>query len=218
MVRPTDPAMLGEPQYERVEGDFYPTPVEFTDCLASVVDLTEMSVWEPACGEGHMSKRLQRFTRGVVSTDLFDRGYGTPGIDFFKATRIPPVLRGAYGGDQPAIITNPPYGALAERFIRHALQLLAPVDGFCAMFLRTEYDTAKDRMDLFRTHPYLGKIICTKRPRWIEGSKGSPRHNYSWYLWDYRRPANADPFIKLIHPNEALPTLVPQVPVVEMAA
>ena len=27
-------------------------------------------------------------------------------------------------------------------------------------------------------------IVLTKRPRWIKESKGAPRHNYSWFVWD----------------------------------
>lgn len=187
--------MLGEPQFARVEDDFYPTPPENLDCLAALVDLSPYIVWEPACGEGHLSKRLQRYATGVISTDLIDRGYGRGGIDFLKAGRM--------AGAANAIVTNPPFDDMAEQFIRQALQLTEPVDGMVAMFLRNEYDCSKGRMDLFRLHPYAGKIIVTKRPRWIEGSKGSPRHSYSWYIWNWRRPQGQDPFVKLIHPEEA---------------
>lgn len=197
MPRPTDPAMLGAPQFARVEGDFYPTPAEFTDCLLATVSLARHIVWEPACGEGHISRRLAGHCRGVKSSDLYPRGFGVPGIDFLQAKRLP--------SEVTAIVTNPPYGELAEQFIRHALELLRPASGFLAMFLRNEYDCAKERMDLFREHPFAGKIICTKRPRWIVGSKGSPRHNYAWYLWDWSRDPGADPTLSLIHPTEARP-------------
>jgi hypothetical protein len=42
-IRPTDPCMLGEPQFERVDGDFYPTPPENLDCLAHFLDLRSWS-------------------------------------------------------------------------------------------------------------------------------------------------------------------------------
>lgn len=224
--RPTDPCMLGEPQFERVDGDFYPTPPENLDCLAHFLDFTELVVWECACGEGHLSKRLSQLAAGVVSTDLFSRGFGTAGIDFLKCQSVPaPLERVSNLGDplSPAIITNPPYGDLAEQFIRHALELMRSRRGVVAMFLRNEYDCAKERMDLFRTHPFAMKIIVTKRPRWIAGSKGSPRHTYAWYVWDFRR-INAfeaalleqghptmlpnpyrPPALHYLHPNEAQP-------------
>jgi hypothetical protein len=194
--------MLGEPQFERVEGDFYPTPPENLDCLAHYVDLWNLFVWECACGEGDLSKRLQGLgVRGVISTDLFNRGFGVSNIDFLKCPRVPAKI---LTEGQPAIITNPPYGELAEQFIRHALNLMKPHAGLVAMFLRNEYDCAKERMDLFRDEPFAMKIIVTKRPRWIKGSKGSPRHTYAWYVWDFRR-LNQRPDLLYIHPDEAIP-------------
>lgn len=203
MVRPTDPCMLGEPQFERVEGDFYPTPPENLDCLAHYLDLLNLWVWECACGEGDLSKRLLELgVRGVISTDLFDRGFGTPNIDFLKCPTVPAKI---LTSGQAAIVTNPPYGELAEQFIRHALELMKPHGGLVAMFLRNEYDCAKERMDLFRDHPFAMKLIVTKRPRWIKGSKGSPRHTYAWYVWDFRRPTEQSPKILYLHPDEAMP-------------
>jgi hypothetical protein len=49
------------------------------------------------------------------------------------------------------------------------------------------------------------KLIVTKRPRWIKGSKGSPRHTYAWYVWDFRRPTEQSPKILYLHPDEAMP-------------
>ena len=193
-----DGAMLGQVVYERREGDFNPTPPENVDCLAHFVDLSGRIVWEPACGEGHMSKRLTALAAGVYSTDLYERGYGRGGIDFLRAGRLP-------GTGCDAIITNPPYGEMAESFVRKALDLTKPVGGMVAMFLRNEWDcSADDRPDLFEGHPaYATKVVVTKRPRWIEGSKGSPRHNYSWFVWDWRH--GGPPSIRYIHPKNARP-------------
>lgn len=208
-MRAPDTAMLGASGYERVEGDFYPTGPENLDCLATFLDLSAMSVWEPACGEGHLSKRLTQLCRGVVSSDLYDRGYGTAGIDFLKSTKLPPVLLGSYGPGRPGIITNPPYGDMVELFVRHALELTRPHGGVVAMFLRNEWDmSSDDRPDLFEGHPaYAMKVCVTKRPRWVAFKKGdkSPRHNYAWYVWDWSKPAGALPPIRYIHPRDAAP-------------
>ena len=84
------------------------------------------------------------------------------------------------------VFLDPPFDDLAEKFIRHALDLTQETGGLVAMFLRNEYDMASTRDDLFEGHPaYVMKICVTKRPRWIEGSKGSPRHNYAWYVWSW---------------------------------
>lgn len=201
-----DPAMSGQLAYERVDGEFYPTPPEYVDCLTHFVDLSKHVVWEPACGEGDLSMRLLRFCRGVVSTDLYDRGFGTAPIDFLNPdVRLPARLL-SIEGTFPAIITNPPYlGDLPEEFIRKALDLTEAHFGIVAMFLRNEYDmSSKDRPDLFEGHPaYAMKICCTKRPRFIKGSKGSPRHNYAWYVWDWTKPHDQLPAIRYIHPSQA---------------
>jgi len=200
-----DPAMSGQLDYARVEGDFYPTPPENVDCLAHYIDLSRHYVWEPACGEGHISKRLHLYSKGVFSTDLFDRGYGKGGVDFLKTRHMP----GNATKRATAVVTNPPFDDMAEKFIRHALDLTyhAP-NGMVAMFLRNEYDMACGRADLFEDHPaYMLKIAVTKRPRWIEGSKGSPRHNYAWYVWDwnYAHDPRDGASIRYIHPKNAKP-------------
>ncbi|SFJ49440.1 hypothetical protein SAMN03159338_1559 [Sphingomonas sp. NFR04] len=195
-----DGAMLGQVVYERREGDFYPTPPENVDCLAHFVDLSKRVIWEPACGEGHISKRLLKVTTAsVYSTDLHDRGYGRGGIDFLRADVTP---RGVN-----MIITNPPFADLAEAFVRKALELMRPRGGSVAMFLRNEWDmSSEDRPDLFEGHPaYAMKVCVTKRPRFIEGSKGSPRHSYAWFVWDWAKPAGTLAPIRYIHPNNARP-------------
>jgi hypothetical protein len=207
-----DPAMSGQLDYERIDGDFYPTPPENVDCLAHFIDLKDTVVWEPACGEGHISQRLARYSAGVFSTDLFDRGYGKAPLDFLAQTKLP----GNEKHQATAIITNPPFGDLAEQFIRTALELTKPVDGMVAMFLRNEYDMASGRDDLFEGHPaFMLKICVTKRPRWIEGSKGSPRHSYAWFVWDwnYASDPRDGASIRYIHPKHARPIGAPEITV-----
>jgi hypothetical protein len=41
-------------------------------------------IWESACGNGAMSDVLEQTGRGVISSDLFDRGYGEAGVDFLE--------------------------------------------------------------------------------------------------------------------------------------
>lgn len=223
--------MLGEPQFERVEDDFYPTPPENLDCLGTYLDLESLVVWEPACGEGDLSKRLVELgTQKVISTDLVDRGFGVGGIDFLQCPTAPGALLN-YGNKRFAIITNPPYltldledaqwahlrdlaarygytkkSSLADLFVHKALELAKDRNGIVAMFLRNEWDCAKERMNLFEDHPaYAMKVIVTKRPRWIKGSTGSPRHTYSWFVWDWSKPPETQAVIRYIHPKLARP-------------
>jgi hypothetical protein len=191
-----DSSMLGDSGYERIEADFYPTPPENVDCLLSAIVL-HRDVWEPACGNGSISQRLVQFGHSVVSTDLHDHGFGLPGLDFLKADCIPQT-------GVRAIVTNPPYGDLVEPFIEKALELMEPVKGQVAMFLRNEWDCGVRRMSLFGLPPFHKKIVVTKRPRWIAGSTGSPRHNYAWFVWDWRHVRGAASIV-YSHPDKAQP-------------
>ena len=172
-------AAMGNLGYERAKADHYPTPPWVTEAV--IPRLLEYrskatAVWEPACGDGAMTNVLAGHFDRVVSTDLHDYGFGTPGIDFMEAS-----LPEGVG----MIVTNPPYGDDAEKFVRRALDLMRPVGGVVAMLMRHEYDCSKGRVDLFNQPPFAGKVVLTSRPRWIAGSTGSPRHNYSWYLWTF---------------------------------
>lgn len=207
-----DPAMSGQVKYERRPDDLYQTEPENVDCLAHYIDLTKFVAWEPACGEGQISKRLASYGLPVISSDLRDRGFGTGNIDFLQSTKLPPVMN-TFPNLRKAIITNPPFADMAEKFIRHALDLTERSGGMVAMFLRNEYDmSAEDRPDLFEGHPaYMLKVCVTKRPRWVKYKKGdkSPRHNYAWYVWDweYAQDPRDGASIRYIHPKNAAPII-----------
>lgn len=109
----------------RVPFDFYATPPEATRALLSV-ETFDGPVWEPACGQGAISQVLTQHGHQVVSTDLIDRGYGHPGIDFLKESS--PRAK--------HIVTNPPYGgSLADKFIGKALAFIRQTGGKAAFLL-----------------------------------------------------------------------------------
>jgi hypothetical protein len=87
---------------ERQSEDYYATDSSAIDKLLSTGIKLSNRLLEPACGEGHLSKRLEGFGYSVLSTDLIDRGYGSGGVDFLKDYNE----ANKWDGD---IITNPPY-------------------------------------------------------------------------------------------------------------
>jgi len=87
----------GRIHQSRARFEFYPTPPEATLALLSA-ETFDGSVWEPACGQGHISKVLAGAGIEVVSTDLVQRDYGTGDVDFLRET----VSRAKH------IVTNPP--------------------------------------------------------------------------------------------------------------
>lgn len=177
--------MLGESGYTRVENDAYFTPAWCTEALLSVVKPVSDTVWDPACGDGAILKVCAKHGLKTFGSDI--RDYGWPGTfisDFFKFSR----------SMSPVIITNPPYES-ARKFIDMSLALTEVGRGSVAMLLRNEFDSADGRRDLFCDHPAFDrKLVLTKRPRWFEHDKAAPRHNFSWFLWDWGR-APAPPTI-----------------------
>jgi hypothetical protein len=158
-------------EWERNDADFYPTPDDCTTALIDAVPslLTTGVIWEPACGDGAVSKLLMQRGATVVSTDLHDRGFGMVGVDFLKA-------RNVFGAK--TIITNPPF-FLAEDFIRHA----AGMGVYIAMLLKGTYWHSARRLKLFEdTRPAM-VLPMTWRPNFAPNRGKSPTMEFCWTVW-----------------------------------
>jgi hypothetical protein len=175
----SDSAMLGKSGYERISHDFYATPDWCTKVLLNHVDFSP-TVWEPACGDGAISRVLEAYGHQVINTDIVDRGIGATVIDFLSHDWSKSFPMHDNSAD---IVTNPPYGTLADDFVRGALKLTGRR---VAMLMRNEWDCAASSMPLVNHPAFAMKIVLTTRPRWIEGTTTSPRHNYAWYVWDLK--------------------------------
>lgn len=170
----SDPVLMAA-TYERREWDHYETEEWVTEVLLRHESFTK--VWEPAVGKGKIAKLMQRKGVNVRGSDIYDYGCGYEVGDFL-------MLWG--NSEERDIVTNPPFAEdMADQFIEHALILTRPFGGRVAMLLRNEFDCAASRRDIFGKPPFACKIVLLKRPRWIDDSTGSPRHNYAWYIWDW---------------------------------
>lgn len=84
-------ALLGARNYaheERERDDYYTTDPKAVRLLLEVEQFSP-HIWEPACGEGHISKELQKAGYEVYSSDLIGRGFGQ--IADFLACSTPPI-------------------------------------------------------------------------------------------------------------------------------
>ncbi len=173
-----DPAMVGKSGYERVANDAYYTPAWCTEALLRHVTFNG-PVWECAAGDGRMSAVLQSHGIDVISSDIHPAGPGIKTFDFFTPGQL------WASRDCGDIVTNPPYN-LARTFIERALSITEYTAGKVAMLLRNEYDSASTRQHLFGNCPQFAmKLALTKRPKWFADDKASPRHNFSWFVWDW---------------------------------
>lgn len=156
----------GNPAEGRQEDDFYPTPPEPTIALLNVEQF-DGRIHECACGDGTMAKIIAAYGYDVIASDLVPRGYGSQ-HDFLKITKKV----------SHNIITNPPFD-LAEKFIRHALEVQRPRK--LALLLKSTYFHAKNRIPLFEQHP--PKIIYPLTWRVDFLGKGRPTMECSWFVW-----------------------------------
>lgn len=124
------------------EGGYYATDPRAVEMLLELEQFSPV-IWEPACGEGHISKVLQAHGYEVISTDLIYRGFGdSEPLDFLKETLDD------FEGD---IITNPPY-SMGLEFVQRALESVRP-GGKVAMFLKVQFLEGQKRGEFFGHTP-----------------------------------------------------------------
>jgi hypothetical protein len=137
------------------------------------------SVWEPACGEGHMAEVLAEYSDRVFASDIHDYG-GNQVHDFLTVEATP--------GEFEWIITNPPFDrsgkSLATDFAVRALDLAG--EGV-AMFLALQFLETLGRYErIFKDRPptlisfFAERVNCVKG-RW--DPDGTTDAAYVWLLW-----------------------------------
>ena len=172
----------------RQQDDYYATDPAAVDYLLQLATPSR-NIWECACGEGHLSKRLIELGYKVFSTDLIYRGFGMGGVDFLRDFR-------AWDGD---ILTNPPY-KYAKEFCEHSLEILQP-GSRAYMFLKLQFLEGKARRELFETkqlktvYVSSSRILCAKNGDFnlVQSSAVA----YAWY--EFEKGYDKDPVIRWIN-------------------
>lgn len=163
----------------RAAFEYYPTPPSATRALLSVESF-DGPIWEPACGEGHISKVLEAAGHAVVSTDLATCwGYGDGGRDFLAER------------DNLArhVVTNPPYGrGLADAFVTHALRLTRETGGTVAMLLAIQSLAHPLRHAFWTNQPpaviyALDDCQCWPNGDPAQATTAIGKQRYCWVVW-----------------------------------
>ena len=152
--------------------EFYPTPEWATFALLDNEPF-KGDIWECACGDGAMSRVMEDVGFSVISSDLYDHGYGEVGHDFLTTERR-----------APNIVTNPPYYD-AEHFVSTGLR---QAETKFALLLRLAFlEGANRTRTIFRVSPPSRVWVFSERitfyPKGVK-PKGSGTTAYAWFVWD----------------------------------
>jgi len=160
--------------------DFFPTPGWATYALLDN-EKFEGDIWECACGNGAMSKILEKNGNRVYSSDLYNRGFGDTGIDFTEATT-----------HWDNIVTNPPYNS-AEAFVSTGVNLAKKK---FALLLRLAFLEGVNRANtIFSYTPPSRVWIFSERITFYAAGavvKGSGTTAYAWFVWDKDAPNRSE--------------------------
>lgn len=177
--------------------DLFPTPGFATRALCEQLlalghDLGMSSVWEPACGLGHMSRVLCEYFAAVYSSDAFDYGRGAVGDFLFS----PPETAGGFDW----IITNPPF-RLAAQFSAQALRLTRIG---VALLVRTAFLEGGDRYrQIYSINPPTYVFQFAERVPMCKGRVDpeiSTATAYCWLVWYGQERRNAESLLRWIAP------------------
>lgn len=164
----------------RPDSDFYSTPTSVVEDFLNHQNFFG-GIWEPACGAGNISNVLIDRGYTVVSSDLYDWGYGNTGVDFLKQEKMPEGCSN--------IVTNPPFRP-AEDFAWHGINLLKGTRGEMALFNRLAWLESQRRYDLFTKTPIKKVWVLSARAPMMhrpdyEGKKiKTGTVAYAWFVWE----------------------------------
>lgn len=158
--------------------DLYVTPYWATHELL-LREKFEGTILEPACGLGHITKAIKHDTDNkVISTDLYNYGYGLPGRNFLERTRR-----------TNNIVTNPPY-TLGLEFAQKAIEI---TQRKIAFFTRVNFLETPDRKEFFKMFPPKIVYLFSERVNCPEAGKGNITGGavfYCWIIWDKQSKHN----------------------------
>lgn len=166
MVKKRDWGLLTRRE-KRLAAEFYPTPVWVTRILLRNFTF-QGKIWECACGDGKMSEVLKT-KYDVISTDLYDRGYGKSGVNYL--TQIETLA--------PNIVTNPPY-VIATKWAWRTMELDFE---HAALLCRMSFLEGKERFFLFNEYPPRKIVLISDRVK-IGSEKPGGQWTLAWYIWE----------------------------------
>lgn len=138
--------------------DQFQTPDWPIDILMRYIP-REWVIWEPACGQGHMSARIAHHGNKTISTDIMH------GFDFLSAL-------GSNLSEYDAIITNPPYSTKTQ-WLWRCYEIGKPF----ALLMPIAALGEQERFDLYRANG----IQLVMLPRCVDFTTPSGKQGGAWF-------------------------------------
>ena len=174
----------------RQKDDWYVTPPGMVKALIESepylkADLRAEKIWEPCCGNGAISEILKTEGHEVISSDLYDRGYGTAGVDFLKTTEKPAEI----------LVTNPPF-KLANKMIQHAMNLevswhawllpltyLSGQSRYLNIYNKRDDKGVRDKSGLSRVHVFSKRQTLWRGDQLRLKNSNSSMIDFGWFVF-----------------------------------
>ena len=172
---------------KRQTRDYYATSPEATKLLLKAEKFNN-KILEPCCGEGYISKVLEGKGYEVISTDLYDYGYGRSGVDFLdESNSIINELKG-----EVDIISNVPYAHTVPMLMRaldickNKVAMLFPIT-----YIPKFYFCKPTKLYIFPR-----RITVAKDGDFEKYERGS-MSEFGWFVW--YKGYNDDTIIKYLN-------------------
>ncbi len=117
-------------------------------------DLFNLSVVDPCCGGGVLSRKLNEKGYNVLSFDIHDWGYDETIVEDWLST-----TEDQFAGAQFSVLMNPPFSK-AEEFVRHAFDIGARK---VVMFQRFSFWESSEREDFWNNYRPNRIYVCGNR-------------------------------------------------------
>jgi hypothetical protein len=154
------------PQYQRHHtSDHYQSPGWVLDPLLPYLDPTWI-VWEPACGQGNLVRRLTAAGHDVLASDILQG----PQFDFLRYTP---------GFPYEMICSNPPF-SYKNQFIQRCYDLGKP----WAMLMPLTALATATRHNLYKQHGIELLLLPTRvKFRRDDQTQKQPPSAVAWFTW-----------------------------------
>ena len=157
--------------FQRIERDYYPTPIEAVKPLVPHLPRAKFWYTEPCAGDGRLVRHLNDLTQGCARAEyVCDLEPKIPEVEQFDALCIQSASM---------FITNPPW----DRKVLHPLiEHLSSIAPTWLLFDADWIHTKQSRPMVLR----LKKVVSVGLVRWIEGTNMTGKDNCCWYLFEAR--------------------------------